>query len=39
MTVAMELIKVLLLFKVIFQQIVDSFLELELRIRKNAGGF
>lgn len=35
--VAVECIKILLLFKVIFQQIVDSFLELPLR--KNAGGF
>lgn len=35
--VAVECIKILLLFKVIFQQIVDSFLELPLR--RNAGGF
>lgn len=39
MVAAVAVIKVLSLFKVIFQQIIDSFLELNLGIRKHAGGF
>lgn len=37
--VAVDVIKVLSLFKVIFQQMIDLFLALHLRIRKNAGCF
>lgn len=37
--VAVDVIKVLLLFNVIFQQMIDLFLAVHLRIRKNVGCF